>query len=323
MWLFCLSLLFGCEKENLNSEIPISSADLNVNATNMVTVTSTGLNFDAPDEIPSGWTTFRYMNKTPGVHFFVLEKLPEGKTVDSTINQVLPPFQAGMDFYRQGDFAQAFGEDGFGGLPGWFFNVEFSGGPGLIDPGKTAIATVDLEAGTYVIECYVKSPDGKFHSLRGMVDQIIVTEESNGKREPKADVSLVINSANGIRIENEIRRPGNHTFSVFFEDQSAYGNLLGHDVHLVKFEKGFNEEDRAILNDWINWLFVDFANNSLIAEGLVAPAPENLSFLGGMQELPAGKTGYFSAVLTPGDYALISEIDDPMGRNLYTEFSVK
>ncbi len=155
-----------------------------------------------------------------------------------------------------------------------------------------------------------------------MIDQIIVTDEQNGNNEPKEDVALTISSTNGIVLQDEIKRPGNHTFSVFFEDQSVYGNLLGHDVHLVKFNNGFNNDDKAILNDWMNWLFVDFAGTSLISEGIMAPTPANISFLGGMQELPAGQTGYFNAVLTPGDYAFIAEVDDPMGKNLYVEFSI-
>jgi len=67
--------------------------------------------------------------------------------------QIVPFFQAGMDFYRAGNFADAFGPNGFGGLPDWFYDVQFTGGKGLIDPNKTAISTVQLDPGTYVIEC--------------------------------------------------------------------------------------------------------------------------------------------------------------------------
>lgn len=313
---------FSCEKVGLFSDISPNSAELRVNPANLVKVTSTGHNFDAPDEIPSGWTTFKYMNKTSTAHFFVLEKLPEGKTVDSSKIQIVPFFQAGMDFYRVGNFTDAFGPDGFGGLPDWFSDVLFTGGTGLIGPNMTATSTVNLEPGTYVIECYVKSLSGVFHTTTGMIDQIIVNDVQNGLSEPRADVALTISSTDGILLQEEIKRPGNHIFSVYFEDQTAYGNLLGHDVHLVKFNNGFNNDDKAILNDWMNWLFVDFAGTSLISEGLMAPSPAGISFLGGMQELPAGQTGYFNAVLTPGDYAFISEVDDPMEKNLYVEFTI-
>ena len=144
----------------------------------VVEVTSTGLNFDLPDEIPSGWTTFRYKNQTEMTHFFVVEKMPEfegdQKTVEDSKTEVVPVFQNIMDDINGN--GPSFPDAGFE-LPEWYPNVLFVGGPGLIGPGGTAETTIHLQPGVYVIECYVKLPDGTFHSTQGMIKGLTVTNE--------------------------------------------------------------------------------------------------------------------------------------------------
>lgn len=316
--------LISCQPE-ITEEAELETANASVHSFNTVKVTSTGMSFDIPEEIPSGWTTFRYMNKTGNTHFFVIQDLPDGKTLEDSKTEVVPNFQAGMDFWRVGDLENAFGAAGFGGLPAWYSEVIMMGGTGLISGGHTAISSVRLDPGIYVIECYVKGPDGKFHSFHGMIDQFIVTEdEGKTSKQPKVDAAITIGTQEGISFQKAPERPGNTTFSVHFTDQTVYGNLLGHDVHLVKLEDGVSEEDLEYLNKWINWFYVDEE-----MEGLIAPSPEGFTFLGGLQEMPEGHTGYFTANLTPGRYALISEIDDPMGigqperARMYLEFEIQ
>ena len=333
------AIILACENEKVEDS-NIEIADASVHSLNTVKVTSTGMNFDAPDEIPAGWTTFQYMNKTGMVHFFLLQKLPEGKDLSNSLNEVVPFFQAGLDYYREGDLENAFQTPlGFNGLPDWYQNVQMNGGPGLISGGGIATTTVFLEEGTYVLECYVKSPDGKFHSFTGMIDQLIVTGEATDQKEPKADVAIILKTSAeserraapesdiqgdwaGMELVNAPKRPGRHTFSVEFMDQSTYGNLLQHDVHLIKADESVTDADLEKLNKWMNWFYVveDM-------EGLIYPAPQGFTFLGGIQELhlDEGETrkGYFSAVLTPGRYILMSEIDDAIGRKMFVEFDVE
>ena len=197
-------------------------------------------------------------------------------------------------------------------IAGWFFTESYNaGGSGLLDAGKTAITTVYLEPGHYMIECYVKLPNGDFHSVVGMLEQMTVTEEESSSKEPKEDVTLSIDET-GIVLQDEIERPGLHTFAVDF----PAGNTA--DVHLVRIENP-ESADRDALNEWMFW-----ANNiGLPNEGLMTPAPEGFSFLGGSQEyVPGGRT-FFQAVLKPGTYALISEVPDPMSSGHYIEFEVE
>lgn len=279
-------------------------------AVNVVEVTSTGMNFDAPDEIPSGWTTFRYHNATGMTHFAQLERLPNGIGVADQQLEVAPVFQRGMDLLNGGRFDDALAA--FGQLPAWFFEVVFTGGPGLTAPGHTSETTVYLEPGTYLLECYMKT-NGIFHSFDpsgdtyGMVREITVAEARSRAREPEPTLELAISSGNGIRVDQDIR-PGKHTIAVHFEDQVVHGHFLGHDVHLVRLQ---DDTDMAALATWMDWTQ---------PTGLEVPAPAE--FLGGVSDMPAGSTGYMSVVLTPGRYAWIAEVPDPAGKDMLKTFTV-
>jgi len=54
--------------------------------------------------------------------------------------------------------------------------------------------------------------------------------------------------------------------------------------------------------------------------GLQTPAPA--VFLGGLQEMPAGSTGYLTVTLEPGRYAWIAEIPGTDANGFLKEFSV-
>ena len=55
------------------------------------------MDFQTLDTIKSGWNTFKYLNKSNEVHFFLLDKYPLGKTIEDTEKEIGPPFQNGMD----------------------------------------------------------------------------------------------------------------------------------------------------------------------------------------------------------------------------------
>jgi hypothetical protein len=302
-----LSVLFlwSCQKENLD-EVGSTALEANIKAFNTVKVTSTGMNFHAPAEIPSGWNTFSYLNKTDEPHFFILVKIPDDKTLEEYEEEVTIPFNNWLKTWRAGAPAQD------PGIAAWFFTDSYnSGGSGLIDAGGTAITSVDLEPGNYIIECYVKLPNGDFHSIVGMIDQLTVTEEVSKTKEPQANVSVSIDQT-GIALQGEIERPGLHTFAVDFVPGSTA------DVHLVRIENP-ESADREELNDWMYWANIIGYEK----EGLMTPAPAGFSFLGGSQELAQGGRTYFQAVLKPGTYALISEVADPMNTGHYIEFEVE
>lgn len=265
------------------------------------------MEFIGPDTIPSGWNTFKYVNKASETHFILFDKYPPGITIEDGEKDILPVFDKGMDLINQGHAEAGFSE--FGKLPEWFSKIVFFGGSGLIAGGQTSITTLNLEPGYYVMECYVKMPNGKFHGVMGMVKQLIVTEIDSGMGEPEADVNITISNEKGIVIHDSLTK-GQTVFKVTFEDQKLHENFIQTDIHLAEISLDVNLDS---LESWMDW------SNP---KGLITPVPDGVKFLGGIQEMPAGKHGYFTADLRPGRYVLISEVPKAKSKNLLKVFKI-
>jgi hypothetical protein len=299
---FCTFLVFiaGCS----------SGSTSRADGPNVVEVTARGLTLEAPDSISSGWTTFQLKNESDMIHFAILERMPEGRGIVDQQEIVAPVFQEGMNLLNEGEVDAAM--EAFGKLPAWFGDILFMGGPGLISPGRTAEATLYLEPGMYVLECYVKT-NGVFHSYNpspdayGMVHEIKVTADSSGASAPAPTLDLTISSERGIEVEGDVG-PGEHTIAVHFEDQVVYEHFLGHDVHLVRLQ---DDTDLEVLATWMDWTQ---------PTGLETPAPAE--FLGGTHDMPAGETAYFTVDLEPGNYAWIAEVPDPAAKGMLVRFTV-
>ena len=272
-----------------------------------VEVLSQSMNLNIKDTAPSGWTTFIFHNQSPNTHFFVLEKYPEAKILDSAKKYVIPVFDAAMDSIMAGNNKAGMAE--FANLPPWFSDVKFVGGVGLTAPGTTTKTTFQLDSGYYVLECYVKMPNGKFHSAIGMITDMMVTSIDGGGKKPEATEDIEISGDNGISFTENLSA-GNHVFAVYFKNQKVHENFVGHDLHLVRLSENF---DVNKLNEWMNWI-----NPS----GLVSPTPDGMEFIGGRQEMPAGSSAFFTANLTPGKYSFVSEVADPAKNNMLKIFTV-
>lgn len=272
---------------------PRAGADLAADA-HVVEVIAEDYAFQAPDAIPSGWTTFRMVNEGEETHFIFLTRITGGQTYDEYVEDVGSPIAEIMDAQRAGEIDKAeAGEQMGAAIPAWYWTDAVSmGGPGLVGPGGTSQATVRLEPGTYVMECYMKTPDGELHWMEGMIRPLTVTEEPSGASPPVADVHMTL-TTEGFATHGELTS-GLRTIEVEFAEQPEVG--FGNDVHLVRLESGMTA---AELVPWM-----DFMN----VEGLQNPAPA--PFLGGIQERPEGHTAYFTVQLEPGRYAWISESAD-------------
>jgi hypothetical protein len=159
------------------------------------------------------------------------------------------------------------------------------------------------------MECYVRMPGGMPHAFMGMLEEITVSEDNTNRKIPVADAAISVSSVDGISFLENLT-PGDYTFSVNFRDQKLYETMLGHDVNLVKIEKPSQLDS---LNNWIN--ASDFTAFS-------TPAPDGLLFLGGVEDLQAGREGFFNVSLTEGSYVLISEVPQAVERKMYKLFTV-
>lgn len=260
--------------------------------------------FVGPAEIPSGWVTIRMANEGLEHHFVFLTLLPEGKTMEDYVSDVGMPFDSVWHQLRSGGVDKA----GAGVmldelLPEWYADAASMGGPGLVAPGGVGQATMRLAPGNYVMECYVKTADGEFHVALGMAMPLTVTAEESGASPPTPDLEITLFN-NVIEVEGT-PAAGQQTVAVHFDEHPQYGP--GNDVHVVRLDEG-TDLDEVV--QWMDWMNVD---------GLRAPSPA--TFVGGIHEMPAGYTAFFTVDLEPGRYAWIAESGAALG--MVEEFTVE
>jgi hypothetical protein len=295
-------LVSSCKDKNLKE-----GKDATTRSQNYIEVVSTGMNFEVIDEIKSGWTTFKYNNNSEETHFFIFEKMPEGIGLEDYKKEIIPPFIKAFNHLDKGNVDAGMKE--FEEIPEWFAKVGLGGGVGLTSPHTVTESTIYMHPGVYVMECYVRMPNGMAHAFMGMVKELIVKEENNNQDMPSSDFEISVSSENGVSFADSLET-GDYALSVIFEDQKQYETLLGHDINLVKLE---NEQLLDSLNNWINAANI---------KAFRTPAPKGLTFLGGVEDLPAGSKGFFNVSLTKGSYVLISEIPNALQRNMYKTFVV-
>jgi len=260
--------------------------------------------FVGPAEVPSGWVTIRMANEGLEHHFVFLTLLPEGKTIEDYVSDVGMPFDSVWHQLRSGAVDKAGAGVMLGELlPEWYADAASMGGPGLVAPGGVGQATMRLAPGNYVMECYVKTADGEFHVALGMAMPLTVTAEDSGALPPTPD--LIITLFNSLIEVEGSPAAGQQTVAVHFDEHPQYGP--GNDVHVVRLDEE-TELDEVV--QWMDWMNVD---------GLRAPAPA--TFVGGIHEMPAGYTAYFTIDLTPGHYAWIAESGAALG--MVEEFTVE
>jgi hypothetical protein len=277
----------------------------------VVELRAVGKSFQGPSQIPSGWTTFRFVNASAMTHFALIDLPPAGISLGEISETLMAPFQEVMDAMNNDDEGAV--NAAFSTFPAWITELGRAGGPGFLSPGLTGQTTVYLEPGRYVIECYVKS-DGVFHSTSpgngklGMVMELTVTEADNAASEPVPDVTIALRNT-GIELLSGELTEGINTLRVDFLEQQALPSFVGNDLHLIRVD---GPDTIPAVNAWMDWRSKG---------GLEDPAPAQ--FLGGINDLPQGKHGYFTVDLEPGDYALVAEVPDPQAAGFVWPFSVE
>jgi hypothetical protein len=269
-----------------------------------------GLSFAGPETVKSGWTTIRVVNNGGMTHHALVYRLPDGITGEMVDEQVVRPVQRSLTAAIAGDTEKA--AQIAATMPAWLGDLTWMGGPGMMSDGVTGEATMYLEPGNYLIECYVKT-NGIQHNYNpepgklGMVFPLTVVAEKGGMAEPDANVTLKITNS-GYSISDGDFVPGDNSVRVQFDEQRLYNNFVGHDAHVFRIN-GSTDIDAAA--EWPNFFPID---------GQQTPAPAK--FVGGIHDMPQGATGYFRLNLEPGDYGITAEIPDAQANGFFKRFSV-
>ena len=250
---------------------------------NVVTVTATDYAFQAPDTIAAGRTTFHLVNKGPDMHHVWLIKLEQGKTLKDLVEATKTP----------------------GPLPKWAVEV---GGPNTPMPGGESWATLDLEAGRYVMACVIPAKtDGQPHFMKGMVKEVAVTarrgvQQAGKTVAPAADVVMTLDDYD-FRMSSPITTA---TKSIRLRNVAEQT----HEAILIKLDPGTTVQQ--------------FLGAMEKPQG---PPPGAL--IGGITGIAKGRTVDIPTSFTPGDYALICFVPDAkdgkphLAHGMVKQFSVK
>jgi len=241
---------------------PSLAASVTGAAPAVITITARDYAFEAPDTIAAGLTTIRLVNRGPELHHVQLVKLEEGRTM--------------TDFFA----ALKAG----GPPPRWAREV---GGPNTPVPGGESEATLDLMPGRYAVVCFIPSPDGTPHIMKGMTREMVVAAPRGASARP-ASVAAPAMTMTLTDYRFELSAPltaGRHTLRV----RNAASQP--HEVVFARLEPGKTAAEMAA------W-----------AEKHVGPPPG--APLGGTTAMAPGLWNDVTLSLTPGEYALLCFIPD-------------
>lgn len=183
-------------------------------APNVLAITATDYAFDAPAQIPAGFTTVRITTNGKEIHQAALLRIEQGKTF--------------------ADFAAAVKQAG--PPPSWIVDA---GGPNPPMPNGTAESMQYLAPGTYAIVCFVPSPDGTPHIAKGMMRELTVTPAPAGPQAPPPNADATVTLADYSFTAAAPFTAGHHVIRV------TNAGPQPHEIVLVKLEPGKTAKDFA------------------------------------------------------------------------------
>ncbi len=230
----------------------------------VVTIIATDYAFGAPDTIPAGLTTFKMLNQGREPHQAV----------------VMGASAKGWDEIRAAMMAFTSGR-----IAPW---LSLPGGPGVVLGGDSSNATARLEPGNYFIVCFISSPDGVMHVMKGMVRRLVVASApltaSTPPAEPQADVVATL-SDYAFALSTPLTA-GTHTIRV---------ENVGPQLHELSIEQFLPGKTLADVQRWI-------------AGGMTGEPPTRP--VGGFEGPTVGKVGWVTVTLAPGKYLLSCYVPD-------------
>jgi hypothetical protein len=264
--------------------VPAASAP----AARVVVITARDYAFDMPDTLTAGRTELQLVNRGAELHHAALLRLDAGKTAAD----FLAALKAG------------------GPPPAWAHDA---GGPNAPAPGATSAAVVDLAPGGYVLVCFIPSPDGTPHVMKGMTRAFTVAPARAATFAARTaapaplvagapDVTMTLTDY-AFQLSRPLTR-GRHVLRV----RNAASQP--HEVFVVRLAPGKTAAEALA---WV--------------EKMQGPPP--MQPLGGVVGMATGVANDIALDLTPGEYALFCFIPDArdgkphVAHGMVRQFSVR
>ena len=232
-------------------------------APRMVHVRALDYSFEAPAKVAAGTITFSLQNDGKELHHLWIVKLAAGKT-PAEFSNVMKTWGSTLR------------------MPAWAIDV---GGPNSAGSGERAEGTMTLDAGTYMLVCWIPSADGMLHVMKGMIQPLTVTAAgATTPAEPKADIVMTLDDY-AFTLSTPITS-GRHT--IRFENRASQS----HEAVMGQLQSG------KTLPQAVTWMNT----------GQFGPSPVRV--IGGASGLATGRHMFVTADFVPGKYVLLCFIPD-------------
>jgi hypothetical protein len=232
----------------------------------VVTVKALDYAFEIADSVEAGYTTIRLLNQGKELHHVQMARLEEGHTLKDLFEAMKDPAAK---------------------PPKWFIEV---GGPNAPVPGGESAASLELTAGRYVLLCFIPSPDGTPHIMKGMAKEFVVTA-------PKAQAAKAAKAAT-VKAPSTTVTLSDYDFA--FSKPLVAGEQT---IRLVNNAEQHHEMFIAKLAP--GKTAMDLARWAEKAEGPPPGMP-----IGGITGIDKGRYNDLTLNLEPGEYALICFLPD-------------
>ena len=137
----------------------------------VVTITARDYAFEAPDSVEAGYVTLRLLSRGKELHHVQMVRLDDGHTLKDLFEAMKDPSAK---------------------PPAWMVEV---GGPNAPVPGGESAASLTLVPSRYALICFIPSPDGTPHIMKGMAKEMVVvpakTKAAKAAKAPKAPATTV------------------------------------------------------------------------------------------------------------------------------------
>lgn len=230
----------------------------------VVTITARDFAFEAPDSVEAGYVTLRLLSRGKELHHVQMVRLDEGHTLKDLFEAMKDPAAK---------------------PPKWMVEV---GGPNAPVPGGESAASLTLVPTRYALICFIPSPDGTPHIMKGMAKELVVvpakSAAAKAAKAPKAPATTVTLTDYDFTLSSPLVA-GEQTLR-FVNDASQH-----HEMFIAALAPGKKAIELA------HW-----------AEKQQGPPPGMP--IGGITGIDKGQFNDISLKLEPGEYALICFLPD-------------